>query len=482
MIRELGRGACGTVYLVEKNSKYYALKKILIKALSKEDLGKCKNEIEILSSFDNEFIVKYHTYFIQEDFLYILMEYGGDKNLKLFIEEKKKIHKYIDENIIKNIIIQICLGLKEIHEKKVMHRDLTPDNIFINENYQIKIGDFGISKKLKTNVEYTNAINGKFKYFAPELVKGIKNNHKIDIYAFGCIIYELFTLNEYYIDTVIDKKKGKIDLKIYNKKWQELIESLLNADHHKRPEAKDIIMNEKYFKKSEIQNMLKINDKNKKLPNIIYQIKDKNLNNFCKSLINKQLILNINPLKEEEEEKVCAFQLLISKNNLSNNSANKEWIRAWHGANYKNLESILKFGFKLPGSKLKDGSISPETSYPPKTKEVAGIKNWEKAIFASPCIYGASEYSKGINDYQCIIEVRLRNFTKHKLTAVIESFDNKGRSFEKFYDYEIYRVPKENDIFLKSILFIEKNFLKQEFEDTKYDYQIKFLKSCGFIE
>ena len=129
--------------------------------------------------------------------------------------------------------------MKEIHKNKLIHRDLTPENIFIDENYRIKIGDFGISKILETN-KYTKSIIGKYKYFAPEIEMGEKYNNKIDIYSFGCIIYELFTLNEYYIDKRIKEKDCQINVEVYNPEWQNLINSLLNKDYHKRPDIEQI--------------------------------------------------------------------------------------------------------------------------------------------------------------------------------------------------------------------------------------------------
>ena len=184
---------------------------------------------------------KYYYSFEENDSFNIVMEYGGDTNLKQFIHAHKAKANLIGEKLIENIIIQICLGLKEIHDNNIIHRDLTPDNIFIDENNKIKIGDFGISKILTASNKYANSTVGKYKYFAPELVKGEKHNNKIDIYSLGCIIYELFTLSEYYVDTKIDGKEGKINLEIYNKKWQELIDLLLINDYHKRPNIGEIL-------------------------------------------------------------------------------------------------------------------------------------------------------------------------------------------------------------------------------------------------
>ena len=162
------------------------------------------------------------------------MEYAGNSNLKDFIEKHNQ--KYIKQDDINNIIKQICKGLKYIHAHGIIHRDLKPDNIFINEKNNIKIGDFGISK----NSPYAYSCTGSFKYMSPEMIKGIKYNYKVDLYALGCIIYELFTLNKYYIDKRIDEKDCRIDTDIYNPKWQELIDLLLKKDYHERPDIEEV--------------------------------------------------------------------------------------------------------------------------------------------------------------------------------------------------------------------------------------------------
>ena len=85
------------------------------------------------------------------------MEYCEGQNLKDFINKYKDKKELIEEKILYNIIIQICLGIKEIHNKNIIHRDIKPENIFINDNMEIKVGDFGISKQFNTNKEYKNS-------------------------------------------------------------------------------------------------------------------------------------------------------------------------------------------------------------------------------------------------------------------------------------------------------------------------------------
>ena len=209
IIKILGKGAFGVVYQLEKNNKFYSYKKISLINLSKEEINKYIEEAKILSSFNSEYIVKYYFSFFDKEYFNILMEYGGNNNLKQFILNQKKKNQKIEEKIIEEILIQICSGLKEIHKTNIIHRDLTPENIFINKNNKIKIGDFGVSKQLNTNNKYAETDTGKEHYKAPEIIKNEKYDKRADIYSLGCIIYELFTLNEYYIDKYFDDKDGK---------------------------------------------------------------------------------------------------------------------------------------------------------------------------------------------------------------------------------------------------------------------------------
>ena len=240
-IKVLGRGAFGIIILISKDNNYYALKKINIMGLSNEEIETCKNEINILSRFNNNFIVKYYNSYKDNNFLNIIMEYGGDSNLKKFIQKYKDKNQLIDEPILKKIIYQICLGLQEIHKANIIHRDLKPEKIFINENNDIKIGVSRISKVLETNKRYTNSEVGTLKYMAPEIRDG-KYNNKVDIYSLGCLMYELFHLNTYFDDKMNDGEEvRKIDPDIYNEKWEDLIVSLLNTKSDKRPDINQTI-------------------------------------------------------------------------------------------------------------------------------------------------------------------------------------------------------------------------------------------------
>ena len=239
IVEEIGEGGFSKVYKVlnKEDNKFYALK--VIKNQMKESLSIFENEWINLSKLDNKNIVKYYGSKNDEKKFYILMEYCDGLNLEEFLEEHKKPNEdnkviLIKEDILYNIIKQICSGIKEIHDKNIVHRDLKPSNIFINKENEIKIGDFGISKQLnalkKTTITKKGA--GTSSYIAPEIFKKSKYNNKSDMYSLGCIIYELFTLNEYHTDKLSDDIKS-ID-NMYDSNWQKILNSLLIVDTNKR--------------------------------------------------------------------------------------------------------------------------------------------------------------------------------------------------------------------------------------------------------
>ena len=276
IVEEIGEGGSSKVYKVLNNedNKFYAIK--VKNNQVKESFSIFQNEVQNISKFNNKNIVRYYSSKNDGKKFYILMEYCDGLNLEQFLEKHKTKNnennenkenkenkvKLIEEDILYNIIKQICSGIKEIHDKNIIHRDLKPSNIFINKDNEIKVGDFGISKQLDNvkTTTYTKKGAGTLFYSAPEILKKSKYNKKADMYSLGCIIYELFTLSEYHSDKMGDEIKP-LDQK-YDPNWQKLINSLLDVDIVKRfdiNEVNDYIL--KNIKISSInENQMKNND------------------------------------------------------------------------------------------------------------------------------------------------------------------------------------------------------------------------------
>ena len=244
LIKELGKGGFCKVYqaLSVLDNKIYAIKEIPIKNETENRIKEFQNEAVILSKFNSNNIVKFFGTSKDNNNIYILMECCNGETLKNFIDKHINDSLLIKENTISNIIKKICIGIKEIHDKRIVHRDLKPEHIFMNDNMDIKIGGFSISKQLNSNQTHRKSINkaGTEYYIAPEILDDGIYNEKSDIWSLGCIIYELFTLNIYYKDKFMNEIK-EINRDIYNSKWQELIDSLLQTDYKKRFNINQVI-------------------------------------------------------------------------------------------------------------------------------------------------------------------------------------------------------------------------------------------------
>ena len=198
ILKEIGDGTYGKVYegINKETSEKVAIKKLKNKMTSWEDCI-LQNEVRFLRKLNNENIVKLHEVIREQnnDVSYIF-EYC-DCNLFEFIEKHRKQKMFISEAKIRNIIYQITCGLKYLHSYNIMHRDLKPENILmVLNNNLIKIADFGTAKEIPDFLDnsLTDYVCTRW-YRAPECtLKSNNYNEKIDVWALGCIMAELYTL------------------------------------------------------------------------------------------------------------------------------------------------------------------------------------------------------------------------------------------------------------------------------------------------
>jgi NIMA (never in mitosis gene a)-related kinase len=84
----------------------------------------------------------------------------ADGDLSLYIKNRQEKSEYFDEPLIVNLFLQLVLGLQYLHQQKIVHRDIKPQNIFINEEGVLKLADFGISKALDHTQEKAMTLVG----------------------------------------------------------------------------------------------------------------------------------------------------------------------------------------------------------------------------------------------------------------------------------------------------------------------------------
>lgn len=116
----------------------------------------------------------------------------------------KNKNKYFNQSLVSTWIFQLILVSQYIHSCNIIHRDIKPQNIFVDKNMNLKIGDFGVSKLLD-GTENCKTTAGTPYYCSPEVMKSQQYSKKTDIWSLGCVIYEICALEVYqflYVETI----------------------------------------------------------------------------------------------------------------------------------------------------------------------------------------------------------------------------------------------------------------------------------------
>ncbi|XP_029563380.1 serine/threonine-protein kinase Nek1 isoform X6 [Salmo trutta] len=193
-VRKIGEGSFGKAILVKsrEDGKQYVIKEIGISRMSSKERQESRKEVAVLANMSHPNIVQYKESFEECGCLYIVMDYceGGD----LFKTINSQNGVQFPEEQILDWLVQICLALKHVHDRKILHRDIKSQNIFLTKDGTIQLGDFGIARVLNSTVELARTCIGTPYYLSPEICENKPYNNKSDVWALGCVLYEMCTL------------------------------------------------------------------------------------------------------------------------------------------------------------------------------------------------------------------------------------------------------------------------------------------------
>jgi serine/threonine protein kinase/ActR/RegA family two-component response regulator len=286
--KTLGMGASGVVELIrnKETNELFAMKVIKL-----DPNNRNSGELEYNILLKCPFILELIEYKISEENLYLVLEYAEYGTLSHCINENVNNKTKFDVDTILDWMTELLLGLFEIHDKSLIHRDIKSDNLFICKNHVLKFGDLGIAWIGKKNI----AINvcDTFHYRAPEIFHWKEYGNGVDIWSAGVVLYELIMQKvpfEGYSTEII----SKLDVMNYDplpedtdKRLQKLLSYTLVYNSKERLSAIEILKKdfmrervEKLFKSKIIDDMdlynkvmEKINSK-PKMPRIIEMNKD----------------------------------------------------------------------------------------------------------------------------------------------------------------------------------------------------------------
>ncbi len=195
IVKTIGEGGMANVYLANDTilDRKVAVK-VLRGDLSSDDkfIRRFQREALSVSNLSHPNIVEVYDVGEEEGSHYIVMEYIEGKTLKQLLKKRESLT--LTEVI--DIMTQLTDGISHAHESYIIHRDIKPQNIMIEDDGRIKITDFGIAMALNaTQLTQTNSVMGSVHYLPPEQASGKGATIKSDIYSLGILMYELLTGN-----------------------------------------------------------------------------------------------------------------------------------------------------------------------------------------------------------------------------------------------------------------------------------------------
>ncbi|XP_058035900.1 serine/threonine-protein kinase Nek5 isoform X2 [Ahaetulla prasina] len=262
IIKMIGEGAFGKIFLARKkeDNQQCVIKEINLTKMPRKEKESSKKEATLLAKMKHPNIVAFYDSLQEKNNLYIMMEYcdGGDLMKRINMQ----YGVLFDENKILGWFVQIALGLKHIHDRKILHRDIKTQNIFLSSNgITAKLGDFGIARMLNNTMEFASTCVGTPYYLSPEICENKPYNNKTDIWSLGCVLYELCTLKHPFEGNNLPQLIMKIcrghfipvSVK-YSSNLRLLISQLFRTSPRDRPSINSIL--KKAFLEKQIKNYL----------------------------------------------------------------------------------------------------------------------------------------------------------------------------------------------------------------------------------
>jgi serine/threonine protein kinase len=245
--KELGSGAFATVFDVthKVTGRHYAMKQINLAALSLLDQENVEKELEIHTTLNHEHVIRLYDFFIEENSVLLILEIAGRGNLFRYINRKR-----INEAEVKKFFVQTSLAIDYLHTQGVIMRDLKPENLLMDQDYNIKLCDLGWAARL-SDTAYCRAKAGTYAYMSPESLQGQLQDTKSDVWSLGVLLYELSYNREPYSGNSCNDQLRKIQTNVLNfqlpidPEAKLLITAILRQNPRERP-GMDFIFGSKF--------------------------------------------------------------------------------------------------------------------------------------------------------------------------------------------------------------------------------------------
>lgn len=200
VLNRIGEGSFGRVYRGRRKGtgQIVALKFIPKKDRTAKDLDALRTEIDILRRLEHPNIIRMlDAYETPREFC-VVTEYAPGELFRILQDDKS-----LPLEVVRSVAAQLCRALSYLHDHRIIHRDMKPQNVLIGANGRVKLCDFGFARAMSLKTLVLTSIKGTPLYMAPELVREQPYDHMTDVWALGVILYELFVGDPpYYTDSI----------------------------------------------------------------------------------------------------------------------------------------------------------------------------------------------------------------------------------------------------------------------------------------
>ena len=259
----IGRGSFGIVHkVIHFSSGQQRVCKSILKKSTSLPSHQLESEIRIIAQLDHPNVIRMYEFFEDESAIHIIMEYCSGGDILGKIKESIKSGRRISSHYIRSVLQQVLRSIAFMHERRVLHKDLKPENIMLVPSDErdglaiVKVIDFGLSEIFSKDQEISNTVAGTAFYMAPEIFRP-PFNHKCDVWSCGVIAFFLSTgFLPFFGSTVAEVKSNVLYRRLQwpttfagtsqvldlHPNFKSFVERLLEKDPSLRPNAVDALL------------------------------------------------------------------------------------------------------------------------------------------------------------------------------------------------------------------------------------------------